>query len=246
MPEPADPRQRAWHGLTARPGRGQVLVAVLLGLLGFAAAVQVRSVDSGSEYAGARRGDLVQLLETVSAAQSRTLAQLSELEQTRAELEASTEQREAALNEAQDRLDMVQLLSGQVGATGPGIAVTIEDPDGTVGATTLLNAVEELRDAGAEALEVNNEARIVAQTWFGDAPDLAGGSLAVDGRTVSAPYIIEAIGARETLAEAVTFPGGLADEVEALGGTVAVAASERVLVESLAPEPDTEFADPST
>ena len=241
-----EPRTRALGALLGRPGRGQAVVAVLLALLGFAAAVQVRVVDSDSAYTGARRDDLVELLQTLSAAQDRAEAQLAELEDTRLALQASSDQRQTALEEAQVQLDALQLLSGQVAATGPGVRITVADADGTVGAATLLNAVEELRDAGAEAIEINNVARVVAQTWFGDGRPSAGAALVVDERTVTAPYVIEAIADPATLAEAVTFPGGLTDEVEALGGTVTVAQAEALQVESLAPERTTEYAEPTT
>ena len=243
---PDDPRRRVRRALLGRPGVGQLVVGGLLGLLGFAAAVQVNAVDSDDAYAGARRGDLVQLLETLSAAQDRATRQLAELEDTRDALELDSNEGDAALEEAQRQLEALLLLSGQVGAAGPGVIITIQDPDGAIAARTLLNAIEELRDSGAEAIEVNNSARVVAQTWFGDGPDPADASLVVDGASVSAPYVLEAIGAPETLAEAVRFPGGLADEVEALGGTVAVVESDTVQIDSLAPEQDPDVAAPAT
>lgn len=241
-----EPARRRASGAIRRPGRGQLVVAVLLALLGFAAAVQVRSLRVDDDFAGARRGDLVQLLQTLSAAQTRAARQLNELQATRDALEASTDQRAAALEDARRQLEVLQLLSGQVAATGPGVAITIKDPGGNIGARTLLNAVGELRDAGAEAIEINNSVRVVAQTWFGEGPDPADPSLSVDGRTVSAPYVIEAIGSPQTLAEAVTFPGGLADEAEALGGTVAVTELDSIQIESLAPAPDPDYAEPAT
>lgn len=238
--------QRVARSVVARPSRGQAVVGVLLAVLGFAAAVQVSEVDSDDAYSGTRREDLVQLLQSLSVAQDRAAGRLADLEETRDALQLSTEQRQAALLESQERLDSLRLLSGQVAAVGPGVRITIDDPDGTVGAATLLNAVEELRDSGAEAIEVNEAARVVAQTWFGDGPDPADASLVVDSRTVSAPYVVEVIGDPATLAEATAFPGGLTDEAEALGGTVSVVTSDELRVESLAPARATSFAEPVT
>ena len=237
-------RRRAWAALRGRPSRAQVVVGILLALLGFAAAVQVRAVRSDDEYSGAQRDELVQLLQTLSAAQDQASRQFAALEDTRDELLLSTDQRKAALEEAQRRLDALLLLSGQVGATGPDVVITIADPDGNLAPVTLLNAVQELRDAGAEAIEINNVARVVAQTWFDSSS--TGATLEVDGQTVRAPYVIEAIGAAETLVRAVDFPGGLADEVETLGGSVTVTQLDAVQVQSLAMETDAELADPST
>ncbi len=247
-----DGRRRLAEALTRRPGGGQVVAGLLLALLGFAAAVQVSALRSETPYAGARRGDLVTLLQSLAAAQDRAAGQLADLQETRDALEESTSQRAAALEESQRQLSDLRILAGAIGAEGPGVRITITDPDGAVGARTLLNAVEELRDAGAEAIEINDEARVVAATYLTDGSDLIDGSdltdreLDVGGATVRAPYVVDAIGSAETLAEAPAFPGGLIDEVEALGGTVGVETPETVSVTSLAPPPDTEFVEPLT
>ncbi|MDQ3416011.1 MAG: DUF881 domain-containing protein, partial [Actinomycetota bacterium] len=79
-----------------------------------------------------------------------------------------------------------------------------------------------------------------------DGADPADATLVVDSRTVSAPYVVEVIGDPDTLVEAVAFPGGLTDEVEALGGTVTIAKSDELQVESLAPERAVTFGKPIT
>lgn len=243
---PDRPLDRVRRGFAARPSRSQAVVAVLLALLGFAGTVQVSAVRSDDAYAGTRRDDLVQLLQSLSVAQSRASDQLAELEQTRDALQLSSQQRRVALEESQDRLEALRLLSGRSSAIGPGVTITIKDPDGTVAAATLLNAVEELRDSGAEAIEINDSARVVAQTWFADGADPADATLVVDSRAVSAPYVVDVIGDPDTLVEAVAFPGGLTDEVEALGGTVTIAKSDELQVESLAPERAVTFGEPIT
>ena len=63
---------------------------------------------------------------------------------------------------------MLGILAGTVPATGPGVTITIDDPDGAVTRPTLLDGVEELRDAGAEAIEINDSVRVVASTSFTD------------------------------------------------------------------------------
>ena len=62
----------------------------------------------------------------------------------------------AALEEARDRArDARASWPAPCPATGPGIEFTISDPDGEVGPTVLLDALQELRDAGAEAVEIS-------------------------------------------------------------------------------------------
>jgi len=229
-----------------RPGRGQVVAGILLALLGFAAAVQVSVVNSDTPYAGTRRDDLVQLLQSLAAAQDRSSRQLDELRDTQESLVDSTDQRTVAMEEARRQLEALQVLAGTVGAAGPGVVITIDDPTGAVSAQELLNAIQELRDAGAEAIEINDAVRVVAQTAVGDGSELNDGRLVVGTETVAAPYVIDAIGAPETLSEAVVFRGGLTDDVEVVGGTVTVDTPGEVRITTLAPEAETDFIQPST
>jgi uncharacterized protein YlxW (UPF0749 family) len=238
---PVDGRRRLLAALTGRPGRGAFVVAVLLALVGFAAAVQVRSNDSEGEFAGARRADLVTLLDSLGSARDRAENQINELEETKRDLQSSNNQARTALEEARKEATTLAILTGTVAATGPGVVVTIDDPKGAVGASVLLNAVEELRDSGAEAIQVNNVARVVAQTYFADGD----GYVLVDGVELRPPFTLTVIGSPQDLATAVTFRGGLADTVEQLGGDVTVTTEDVVNVTALAEGRDPEYAQPA-
>lgn len=216
-------------------------MAVLLALLGFAAAVQVRANAADGVFPGARRGDLVQLLDSLDAANSRAEKQIAELEATQRELQTSSDRRRAALQEARQEATTLAILAGTVPATGPGVVINIEDPGDAVGAATLLNAVQELRDAGAEAIEINDSVRVVAQTYFADGE----GGVAVDGVQLKPPYVIDVIGSPSTLSVATGFPGGLEDEVTALGGRVEVTQADAVDVTALAEARTPEYAAPT-
>jgi uncharacterized protein YlxW (UPF0749 family) len=60
---------------------------------------------------------------------------------------------------------------------------------------------------------------VVASTWFADG---AGGALSVEGRTLSGPYTISAIGDPQTMQTALNIPGGVVDTVHNAGGNVIV------------------------
>ena len=84
----------------------------------------------------------------------------------RQELQSGANSRKVAQQEAEDRLTRMKVLAGTVPVHGPGIKITIDDPDEKVTSDMMLDAVEEMRDAGAEAMVLNNKVRIVADTWF--------------------------------------------------------------------------------
>ncbi|MFT4298132.1 MAG: DUF881 domain-containing protein [Aeromicrobium sp.] len=215
----------------------QVATATLLGLLAFAVTVQVGQ-DKADNYQNLRSAELVDLLKTLDATNGRLTDQIADLTATRDELQTSTDASETAQKEAQRRLDDLSILAGTVGATGPGVRLTLDDPQGDIGASLLLDMVQELRDAGAEAIVINGHARIVAHTWFAD--DSQAGGVLVSGTRVEAPYVIEAIGDPATLESAMGFRGGVSDRVESRGGTLTVERVDTItmtaLADAIAPE----------
>lgn len=192
-----------------RPGRGQVLVAVLLGLVGFAGVTQVRIYSSGDAYSGLPQADLVQAISGLAAARTHAEAELAQLQKTRSSLQDSTDQGAVALQHARDELRTLGILAGTTQATGPGLQIVVKDPAGSYRVDHLLDGIEELRDAGAEAIQINGVVRVVAQTSFASAPS----GFLIDGHVVTQPYTIDVIGNPSTLKAALSFPGGFNDEV---------------------------------
>lgn len=229
-----------------RPDRGQIAVAALVFLLGFAGAVQL-SGDEDDALANARRDDLLQTLDGLTLQGERLEAQVEQLEQDRRELVTAGGSEEAALTQSQDRLRQLNILAGVSAATGPGIEVSILDPTGAITSATLLSAIQELRSAGAEAMQIgaaNGETvRIVADTYVVD----DGTDVVVDGVVLEPPYTMIAIGDPGSLAGAINFPLGLADDVrdEQIGGEVIVEQSEEITVDAVREATEPRYASPS-
>ena len=208
-PEPTSGpgRRRLWHALVA-PSRAQVTVALLLALLGFAGVTQVRSNEVDDTYAGMRQQDLIDVLNGLAGTTQRAQAEIERLEEARDDLQSDTNARQAALEQAQSDADTLSVLAGVVPVTGPGLRITIREVNGSVGIGPFIDMVQALRTAGAEAMQVNAEVRVVAQTAFEDET----GAILVDGRQVSAPYVVDVIGDPRALAEALRFPDGPEDQ----------------------------------
>ncbi len=68
--------------------------------------------------------------------------------------------------------------------------------------------------------------------------------LVVDGVTLRPPYVIDAIGDPDTLATAMTFSGGLVDEVEQVGGTARVQELEQLEIATTSTTRPLRFAEP--
>ena len=222
------PNQRIVRALL-RPGRGQVSAAVLLVVLGIAGVTQVRLAGSDDEYSGMRQEDLVQALNGLQAASRRNDQDIRDLETTRDSLRDSNDKTATALKQAKDELGALGVLAGTLPATGPGVRITVTVPASQISLNYLLDGIEELRDAGAEAMEINDTVRVVAQTSF----ENADGGISVDGRVLRPPFVIDAIGDPDGLATALRFPGGFVDDLRLDDGKVRIDTSDDIRVTSL-------------
>ncbi len=249
-PSLAPPRWRELLDLSRpRATRGQLIVALLCGLLGFALVTQVHS-QAGAGLSTARQADLVDVLDTLSAKSDQLRSQIADEQNTLSKLTGGADQNQAALEEAQQRAQTLRILAGTVGATGPGVDLRITDPDKKITADVLLDALEELRDAGAEAVEIRGApaggssggaatspsggppgVRLVASSYFVDAID--GSGVVVDGTPLAPPYDMLAIGDPPTLSQAMGIPGGVLDTVKGKGASATVTELDTVRITAL-------------
>ncbi|MEL4504352.1 DUF881 domain-containing protein [Luteococcus sp. H138] len=247
MPERPPGRQASvWHRIgrdLLRPSRSQFLVAGVLCLSGLLVVTQLTGVDDQDTYSSMRRQDLVQLLDQLNAEHDRLTDESQRLERTKEKLVSGADARRVAAAENQKRLDQMGILAGSLAAKGPGIRITIVDPQQKVGPDVLLDAVEEMRDAGAEAIEINDQVRVVAQTWF----SRSGQQLVADGQPVNSPITIDVIGEPHALEEGARFRGGLVSQVQAetVGGKVAISRLDEVQIGSLRQTTTPQWAKPA-
>lgn len=224
-----------------RLSSSQILLAAVLLVFGVGVGTQITTKTADDPFATARRADLIQLLDTANTETSRLASEIEQLKTTRDKLQSGVDSAKVAQQEAQNRLDNLAILNGTVGATGPGVRVVIYDPAQKVTASTLLDAIEEFRDAGAEVIEINDSIRVVASTWFGS----AGGSLVADNVAISLPIVIDVIGDGHALEEAARFRGGLVSQVQQLGGSVTITQQTNVTITAVRQLPQNHYARPA-
>ena len=241
-PDPADRpsgRQRlldAFH----KPTRRQGVVGVLLAVFGFAFVTQVTSFGVDETYAGYRQQALIDVLDGLSGTTQRAEAEIARLEETREDLRDDSSGEQAALEEARRETRTLEILAGVVPVTGPGIRVTITEDTGQVDIDSMLDTVQEMRTAFAEAMQLNGQVRIVAQTSFEDGP----GGMYVDGTLLEPPYVLDVIGDPHTLHGGLTFPEGPIDQLELDGAQVEVEELDSLDIESTTEPQRLEFSQP--
>lgn len=214
-------------GARSATGRGRrritAVVALAFALLGFMLAVQLRGTDDlRDRLAVEREEDLAQILRELNAQSDLLQDEITELRLTLAEFETSAEREELARRSLERRHDDLRILVGSVEARGAGVILLVEDPREEVGQEELVVAIQELRDAGAEAIAIGGR-RLVASSSVSE----RGGRLVLDGTPLEPPYRIEAIGPAETIAAALEIPGGAVDTIERSGDAVAASVRPR-------------------
>lgn len=204
-----DEREQHWYGgrrpsmrPPARIESRAALAAIAL-LIGFLLAVQATRDPGLSRLAAESPEDLTRILADLSDEADELTRQVAALRVRLSRYRSSARTDELAVRDARETLADLQVLAGVVPVQGPGVSITVDDPGGQVEWDAMLDLIQELRDAGAEAIAVG-DVRVVASTWFGPSDE----GVAVAGDEVSAPYEITAIGPAEELAVAMNLPGG--------------------------------------
>ncbi|MFI1524558.1 DUF881 domain-containing protein [Kitasatospora cineracea] len=240
---PSDGRTRLKAAVwPPRVSRGQLVVALLLFALGLALAIQVRSTNDHSELRGARQEDLVRILDELDGKQQRLQSEKTQLEQSLAQLENSSNQAKEAQEQTRKKAAELGVLAGTEKATGPGIVLTIDDPQGQVKADMLLDTLQELRAAGAEAIQIN-DVRVVAGTYFTD--NSSGGGVQIDGKSVSQPFRFIVVGNPQDLAPALNIPGGVVRSLENHQARATIVQQQKVLVDALAAPKPLQYGKPA-
>lgn len=254
MPEPTpdptsdpapdrDPDRARPRGAFTRPSRRQGVVAVLLAVLGFAFVVQVRDTKANDTYAGVRESDLVQVLNGLTGTAERARREVDRLEARRDDLQDENSARAAALDEAEQRVRALNIIAGLVPVSGPGLRVTITETTSRVSVGSLLDTIQELRTAGAEAMEFNDSIRLGADSSFEDAV----GGIELDDQLLESPYVLDVIGDPHILRTALTFSTGPVETMQSFDlATVEIDDLETVEITSVREASRPEYAEIDT
>ncbi|HHZ17032.1 MAG TPA: DUF881 domain-containing protein [Clostridia bacterium] len=142
--------------------------------------------------------------------------------QLRSQLESSQDEQKL-LESIQLETEKLEIVNGTVEHKGPGITVTIEDYM-PIYYTDILNILNELWNAGAEAISIN-EHRVTSHTTISSvkinlnternplSEDFYMPYITVNHRVVEYPIVMKAIGDPNNLEKALTFPGGIMDKL---------------------------------
>ena len=217
-------RVKTPNKLQTPQGRRYLIVGLTI-ILGIFLSLAIKQNDEPKLLSSAREDELVRILDDLSKQKDNLELELIKQSQVLDSLKSGSN--EEAKKSAQNTIDQLILLSGTAPVTGRGIQVLITGDVYSVSAYTVLDSVQELRDAGAVAIEINGN-RVINSTYFNDTSD----GITINQAKIRSPYRINALGDPETLATALKIPGGLAEKVTTSGGQVVITQYATLVIES--------------
>jgi len=197
-----------------RDPRSQLTVALVAAILGLLIVVQLRGQAGGSELASKSTQELTALVTNQNTENDRLRAEVANLQNQLAELRADRSTGATSAGQLESDLGRIRAWSGLDPIAGRGIEITV---NGEIDAGAVDDLLNELRNAGAEAIAIE-DVRVIARTAVSGVP----GSLDVDGILLRDPFTIRAIGRPETLIGSLTRVGGIIAQLAATNAAAIV------------------------
>ena len=210
-----------------------VILSVLLGIF---ISIAIKQNDQPELLTSVREDELVLILDDLSKQKDALEIELLKQSQILDSLKSGSG--DEARKAAQNRIDQLILLSGTAPVAGRGIQVLITGDVYSVNSFTILDTVQELRDAGAVAIEVNG-VRVINSTYFTDTNE----GISVNNTKIRSPYKLLALGDPETMSTALKIPGGISENVTTSGGNVIITEFPELEITTSVPLTTPEYAD---
>ncbi len=194
--------------------RNQLTIAAVAFVLGVLVVVQLRAQAGGAGLAALDAQDLTVLVASVNQRNDQLRQEIASLERELDTLTSNQDRGDASIDEIRTDLRRVRAYAGLDPVTGPGVTITISGPIDGAGLEDLVN---ELRDAGAEAI-ASGGVRLVPGVVAVGPP----GGTSLDGLTLAETFTLEAIGASDQLTGSLTRSGGIIAQLAATQPDVVV------------------------
>lgn len=198
----------------------RIYIAILLGImccfLTAGIIIQVRTVNDSSTQVGKTQAEN-ELRDSVLRWKEKYENAYAKLEKKESELESLREQASNSTDSSSglsNKLQRYNMLLGQTNLIGPGVIITLKDGDAKLSSDPivhdgdLIEVVNALKNAGAEAISIN-EQRITTRTEI----SCAGNIITINGEKIGAPFVIKAIGSASRLYTSMNIHNGYLDKL---------------------------------
>jgi uncharacterized protein YlxW (UPF0749 family) len=189
-----------------RAQMSQISIALIAVVIGIAIVGQLRSQERPTELTSLPVAELSTRIQTLSDANAQLRAALAEHRDLLADYEASGAQGVSALDVSREELRRIRAFAGLSPVVGQGIVVNVT---GSLDAIAVNDLINELRNAGAEAMALD-ETRITAASVVAQGAR----SLEIDGVAFDRTFTLLVIGDSDGLIAALERPGGIVTQLE--------------------------------
>lgn len=187
--------------------RNQVTIASVMFLLGILVVIQLRAQTEGSPLAQLSSQDLTVLVANLNGRNDQLRREVATLERDLASLTDDEARGEISMDDLRAELERVQAYAGLSAVVGSGVIVTISGP---IDGAAIQELVNELRNAGAEAISIAGVRNVPGLVAEGVA-----GNVTFGGVGVESSVDLEAIGAPDKLTGSLTRQGGVIAQLAA-------------------------------
>jgi len=187
--------------------RNQLSLAIVAFLLGGLIVVQLRSQEAGNGLDQLTPTELTVLVGNLNTRNDQLRAEIATTQAELSALQASDARGDTSVGQLQSDLAKVRAWTGLDPVNGPGVRITVT---GGIDAPSVQALVNELRNAGAEAIAVNDLRVEPNSVVNGPA-----GGLLIGSTALGDPFQVSAIGNPETLTGSLTRAGGIVAQLAA-------------------------------
>jgi len=197
--------------------RWPIPITIVLLCLGIMLSLQFQAQTRiASDLTLQRTETLIAMVRGLSEKRQKLALEIIDLgAQLRSQVESNRDE-ETLLESIDLEMKKLQIVNGTTPVKGPGLTITIEEYMPII-YTDLLNIVNELWNAGAEAISIN-EHRITGYSTISVAEDIFSEAnysifMTVNHEKLEYPIVIKTIGNANNLEKGLTLPGGIMDNL---------------------------------
>ncbi|MDD3706191.1 MAG: DUF881 domain-containing protein [Clostridiaceae bacterium] len=212
----------------------QIAVAIVCLVLGIMVSLQFRTVKQGvgpvSEY---RARELAAQLKKVREENVKLLNVKNDYESKIKEYEDTASQGSVYAKLLKEELDQARIIAGIEDIEGPGLTVVVDDLKFSekvnyplISYSMLLELLNELNAAGAEAVSINDQ-RIISTS---EIRQIGGIHININTVSYAPPFLFKAIGNPKTLEAALRMREGIVEKLENSGVAVTITQGELIKI----------------
>lgn len=207
-----------------------IMVFIVLSAVMF---MQFRTVEETNitDIENMRETELRELISTWKTKYEETNSKLEEVNTKTDEYNKKISNNQEASEIMNKELEESRMLLGKTDVEGQGIIVTLSDnKDTVIKANDLLELVNELNYAGAEAISIND----VRITNMSEIVDVGGVILAGNKNRLTSPYVVKVIGDQKYLSSILSLKDiGYIDKYTNSGKTVKLETSKKIIINKM-------------